>query len=168
MPAPLDKLTTQVGFIGLGLMGSRLARRLDSSGWRVRAWNRTPKPAEELNKWEIAIAPTIANLVADSDVILSSLANDEAVRSVYLDEGGVFSTARPGTTILEMSTISPELSRRLHQEARAKRRQASSMLPSQGRRQRWMPERSHYLRAVTKIPSSNVSLSSSRLPGSGS
>jgi 3-hydroxyisobutyrate dehydrogenase len=122
MPAPiLDKLNAQVGFIGLGLMGSRLARRLDSSGWKIRAWNRSPKPADELNKRSIAIAPSIAALVAESDVILSSLANDAAVRSVYLDEGGVVSIARPGTIILEMSTISPELSRRLHQEARAKR-----------------------------------------------
>jgi 3-hydroxyisobutyrate dehydrogenase-like beta-hydroxyacid dehydrogenase len=73
-----------------------------------------------LDKWGIAIAPSIAELAADSDVILSSLANDAAVRSVYLDEGGVISTSRPETIILEMSTISPELSRRLHQEARAK------------------------------------------------
>jgi len=116
----LDKLTAQVGFIGLGLMGSRLTRRLDSFGWRVRAWNRTPKHADELNKWGIAIAPSIADLTAESDVILSSLANDAAVLSVYLDTDGVFSTATPGTIILEMSTISPELSRRLHQEARTR------------------------------------------------
>jgi 3-hydroxyisobutyrate dehydrogenase-like beta-hydroxyacid dehydrogenase len=45
------------------------------------------------------------------------LADDVAVHSVYFDSGGVFSTAMPGTTILEMSTISPELSRRLHLEA---------------------------------------------------
>jgi 3-hydroxyisobutyrate dehydrogenase len=117
--ATLDKPNTRVGFIGLGLMGSRLTRRLDSFGWHVRAWNRSPKPAEEINKWGITVAPSIANLVANSDVILSSLANDEAVRSVYLDEGGVFSAAEPGTVILEMSTISPEISRDLHQKARA-------------------------------------------------
>src|ERR1700689_4130172 len=105
MPAPiLDKLNAQVGFIGLGLMGSRLTRRLDSSGWKIRAWNRSPKSADELNKRSIVIAPSIAALVAESDVILSSLANDAAVRSVYLDEGGVVSIARPGTIILEMST----------------------------------------------------------------
>jgi len=113
----LDKLTAQVGFIGLGLMGSRLARRLDSFGWHVRAWNRTPKPADELNEWGVGIAPSIADLVAGADVVLSSLANDAAVRSVYLDENGVFSAAKPGTVILEMSTISPVLSRELHQEA---------------------------------------------------
>jgi 3-hydroxyisobutyrate dehydrogenase/glyoxylate/succinic semialdehyde reductase len=116
----LDKLTAQVGFIGLGLMGSRLARRLDSFGWHVRAWNRTPKPADELNEWGVGIAPSIAELVAGADVVLSSLANDAAVRSVYLDENGVFSAAKPGTVILEMSTISPVLSRELHQEARTR------------------------------------------------
>ena len=116
----LNKLSTRIGFIGLGLMGSRLTRRLNSVGWNIRAWNRSPQPAEELRKLEIAIAPSVADLVADSDVILSSLANDEAVRSVYFDKGGVFATAKPGAVILEMSTISPELSRSLHKEARAK------------------------------------------------
>jgi 3-hydroxyisobutyrate dehydrogenase-like beta-hydroxyacid dehydrogenase len=113
----LNNLTAKVGFIGLGLMGIRLARRLDSFGWRVRAWNRSPEPAEQLSKWGLPIAPSIADLVSDTDVILSSLANDEAVRSVYFDNGGVFSVAEPGTVILEMSTISPGLSRQLHQEA---------------------------------------------------
>ncbi|MGA2851783.1 MAG: NAD(P)-dependent oxidoreductase [Terracidiphilus sp.] len=113
----LNNLTATVGFIGLGLMGSRLARRLDSFGWRVRAWNRSPEPAEQLSKWGLAIAPSIADLVTGSDVILSSLANDDAVRSVYFDKSGVFSVAKPGTIILEMSTISPGLSRQLHQEA---------------------------------------------------
>jgi len=116
----LSKLTTQVGFIGLGLMGSRLARRLHSSGWHLQAWNRSPHPANELKEVGIAIAPSIADLVAGCDVILSSLANDDAVRSVYLDKGGVLSDAKPGTVILEMSTISPELSRSLHREAHSR------------------------------------------------
>jgi 3-hydroxyisobutyrate dehydrogenase len=118
--AKLNRLTAQLGFIGLGLMGSRLARRLHSIGWNIRAWNRSPEPAAEIGKEGIAIAPSIAGLVADSDVILSSLANDAAVRSVYFDKGGVFSAAEPGTIILEMSTISPELSRHLHREARTR------------------------------------------------
>jgi len=121
MPAnELNRLTAQVGFIGLGLMGSRLARRLHAAGWNIRAWNRSPNPAAEIRKEGVAIAPSIADLVADSNVILSSLANDAAVRSVYLDKGRVFSVAKPGTIILEMSTISPELSRNLHQEARTR------------------------------------------------
>jgi 3-hydroxyisobutyrate dehydrogenase-like beta-hydroxyacid dehydrogenase len=122
MPAiKLDQLAAKVGFIGLGLMGSRLARRLHRAGWNVRAWNRSPQPAAEISKEGIASAPSVSELVTDSDVILSSLANDAAVRSVYFDNGGVFSAAKPGTVILEMSTISPELSRNLHQEARTRR-----------------------------------------------
>ncbi len=121
MPAnKLDRLTAQLGFIGLGLMGSRLARRLHAAGWNVRGWNRSPNPAAEIRKEGVAIAPSIADLLADSNVILSALTNDAAVRSVYLDKGRVFSVAKPGTIILEMSTISPELSRNLHQEARTR------------------------------------------------
>jgi 3-hydroxyisobutyrate dehydrogenase-like beta-hydroxyacid dehydrogenase len=115
--AKFSKLKTEIGFIGLGLMGSRLTRRLHSTGWNIQAWNRSPKPENDLSKEGIAIAESRASLVAESDVILSSLANDAAVRSVYLDKDGVFSTAEPGTVILEMSTISPELSRLLHREA---------------------------------------------------
>jgi 3-hydroxyisobutyrate dehydrogenase-like beta-hydroxyacid dehydrogenase len=121
MPATkLNQHTAKVGFIGLGLMGSRLARRLHTAGWNIRAWNRSPQPAAEISKEGITIAPSVAALATDSDVILSSLSNDTAVRSVYLDKGGVFSAAEPGTVILEMSTISPELSRSLHREARTK------------------------------------------------
>jgi len=116
----LNQLAAKVGFIGLGLMGSRLARRLHAAGWNMQAWNRSPHPAAEIKKQGIAIAPSVAKLVTDSNVILSSLANDAAFRSVYLDKGGVFSAAKPGTVILEMSTISPELSRELHQEAHTK------------------------------------------------
>jgi 3-hydroxyisobutyrate dehydrogenase-like beta-hydroxyacid dehydrogenase len=116
----LNKRKTQVGFIGLGLMGGRLTGRLHVTGWNIRAWNRSPQPAVEVKKKGIPIAPSIASLVAGSDVILSSLANDAAVRSVYFDKGGVFSTAEPGTVILEMSTISPELSRSMHKEASAR------------------------------------------------
>ena len=113
----INKRTARIGFIGLGLMGSRLTRRLHSSGWKVQAWNRSPDPARSLGRDGVVISSSIVKLVSDSDVILSSLANDEAVHSVYFDNSGVFSSAKPGTIILEMSTISPELSRLLHQEA---------------------------------------------------
>ena len=121
MPAILEniinKRTARIGFIGLGLMGSRLTRRLHSSGWSVQAWNRSPDPTKSLARDGVVISSSIANLVADSDVILSSLADDKAVQSVFFDSRGVFSSAKPGTIILEMSTISPKLSRLLHQEA---------------------------------------------------
>jgi 3-hydroxyisobutyrate dehydrogenase len=116
----LDKSTAQLGFIGLGLMGSRLTRRLHSTAWNVQAWNRSTGPADLLRRDGIVIAKSLAELVTHSDVVLSSLANDEAVYSVYFTPDGVFSAAKRGTIILEMSTISPELSRLLHQQASAR------------------------------------------------
>jgi 3-hydroxyisobutyrate dehydrogenase-like beta-hydroxyacid dehydrogenase len=117
MPADvLKKDKVKLGFIGLGIMGSRLTRRLHAAGWKIRAWNRSPEPTRELSQVGIPIAASIVDLVTDSDVILSSLANDAAVQSVYSDTGGVFSSAKPGTIILEMSTISPQLSHLLHRE----------------------------------------------------
>jgi 3-hydroxyisobutyrate dehydrogenase-like beta-hydroxyacid dehydrogenase len=113
----LDKRTVQIGFIGLGLMGSRLTRRLHLTGWNVQAWNRSPGPRGVLRREGVVIAGSVAKLVVDSDVVLSSLANDQAVYSVYFAKGGVFSAAKRGTIILEMSTISPELSRLLHRQA---------------------------------------------------
>ena len=113
----LDKSKVQLGFIGLGLMGSGLTRRLHSTGWNVHAWNRNPGPADVLRRDGVVIAASVAELVVGSDVVLSSLANDEAVYSVYFAKDGVFSAAKRGTIILEMSTISPELSRLLHQQA---------------------------------------------------
>ena len=64
----LDKRAVQIGFIGLGLMGSRLARRLHSAGWNVQAWNRSPGPADSLRKKGAVIAPSLAELVNGSDV----------------------------------------------------------------------------------------------------
>jgi 3-hydroxyisobutyrate dehydrogenase-like beta-hydroxyacid dehydrogenase len=115
----IGKQTARVGFIGLGLMGSRLTERLHAQGWKIQGWNRSPEPARAVALKGIPVAESIAGLLAESDVVLSSLANDAAVESVYCDAGGIFSLARPGTILLEMSTISPHLSQRLHQKASA-------------------------------------------------
>ena len=119
MPATnvLIKDNARLGFIGLGIMGSRLTRRLHAAGWTIQAWNRNPEPTRDLQQAGVPIAESIIELVGGSDVVLSCLANDAAVHAVYFDAAGVFSTAKPGTIILEMSTISPPLSQLLHREA---------------------------------------------------
>jgi 3-hydroxyisobutyrate dehydrogenase-like beta-hydroxyacid dehydrogenase len=107
----------KLGFVGLGLMGSRLARRLHKSGWDITVWNRSPEPSKLLEQDKINSAESLEELVVRSNVILSSLSNDAAVQSVYLDKGGIFSSVSAGTIVLEMSTISPDLSRLLHKKA---------------------------------------------------
>jgi hypothetical protein len=90
--------------------------RFSSCRWQFQGRSIRQLTVAYKRVWE-TVLPSFAHRAAESDVILSSLKNDAAVGSVYL-EGGVFSKATPGTIILEMSTISPERSRRIYQEAR--------------------------------------------------
>lgn len=113
----LRKENTKLGFIGLGMMGSRFLRRLNAEGWNVRGWNRSQSVTIPLSDYGYRIEPTIGSLVQESEVLLSSLADDSAVEAVYMGGDGLFAHVRPETIILEMSTISPQLSAILHQEA---------------------------------------------------
>ena len=117
MNSILRKENTKLGFIGLGLMGSRFLRRLNAEGWDVRGWNRSRTTTLALREFGVQIEEALPNLIRSSDVLLSSLADDNAVRAIYLGEDGVFAHVQPQTVILEMSTISPDLSALLHSEA---------------------------------------------------
>jgi 3-hydroxyisobutyrate dehydrogenase-like beta-hydroxyacid dehydrogenase len=104
----------KVGFIGLGNMGSRIAQRLLDHGYRLEVYDRNSAKAEGIAAKGAVVAKNILELAHTADVVLSCLTNDEAVRSVFLEPAGVLAGARPETTVLEMSTISPETSRELH------------------------------------------------------
>ena len=104
----------KLGFIGPGNMGSRVARRLLDHGYQVSVYDRDPAKAEAIAAQGGVVAKNILELARTSDALLSCLTNDEAVRSVYTGPDGVVAGARPGTVVLEMSTISPESSRELH------------------------------------------------------
>jgi 3-hydroxyisobutyrate dehydrogenase-like beta-hydroxyacid dehydrogenase len=105
---------TKLGLIGLGNMGSRIAQRLVDHGYHISVYDRNVVKAQTTAAQGGVIAKSIQELVSTVDVVLSCLTNDEAVRSVYAGTAGVFSAARPGTVVLEMSTISPDTSRELH------------------------------------------------------
>jgi 3-hydroxyisobutyrate dehydrogenase len=104
----------KLGFIGLGNMGTRIARRLLDHGYHVSVYDRDVSKANALTAQGGVVAKSVLELAGSADVILSCLTNDEVVRSVYTGPEGVFAGARPGTVVLEMSTISPEGSRELH------------------------------------------------------
>jgi 3-hydroxyisobutyrate dehydrogenase-like beta-hydroxyacid dehydrogenase len=104
----------KLGFIGLGNMGSRIAQRLLDHGYPLVAYDRDIAKAEAVAAKRGVAAKNIPELARSADVILSCLSNDEAVQSVYAGPAGVLAQARPGTIVLEMSTISPESSRELH------------------------------------------------------
>ena len=103
-----------LGFIGLGNMGSRIAQRLLANGYQVFVYDRNIAKADAIAARGGIVAKNILELAGSADVILSCLTNDDAVQSVFAGPAGLFAEARPGTIVLEMSTISPESSRELH------------------------------------------------------
>jgi len=109
--APVD---SKLGFIGIGSMGRPIAQHLLKSGYNLTAYNRDRSKAEALVGYGAVVANSIAELASNTDVILSCLANDDAVRSVYTGPEGVFANVRPGTVVIEMSTVNPETSRELY------------------------------------------------------
>src|SRR5271169_2478145 len=113
----MKRLTTdevKLGFVGLGNMGSRIAKRLLDHGYQLHVYDRDVAKAQALAAQGGNVAQNIFELARTADVLLSCLTNDEAVQSVYTGTEGVFAGGRPGTVVLEMSTISPETSRELH------------------------------------------------------
>jgi 3-hydroxyisobutyrate dehydrogenase-like beta-hydroxyacid dehydrogenase len=103
----------KLGFIGLGNMGKRIAQRLRDHGYQLFVYDMNIAKAEAIAAQGGVVAKNILELAGTADVLLSCLTNDEAVQSVYTGPEGVFAGARSGTVVLEMSTISPEGSRKL-------------------------------------------------------
>jgi 2-hydroxy-3-oxopropionate reductase len=110
--------TGTVGFIGLGIMGSRMAANLVEAGAEVVAWNRSPGPAGELGRDGARIAQDPAEVARSSAVVITMLSDDSAVEEV-LEGRGVIANAAPGTLIIDMSTISPKAAQGLAEKCAA-------------------------------------------------
>ena len=99
-----------LGLVGLGNMGTAMAERLLEAGYQLFVNNRTPEKAEALAALGAYVATTPEELVEQVDVVLTSLANDAAFENVA---GRVVAAARPGTVLVDMSTVSPDASARV-------------------------------------------------------
>ena len=111
---PITPDDCKLGFIGIGSMGRPIAQRLLQSGYKLMAYNRDRRKVEALVGDGATVANKISQLAFHADVILSCLATDDAVRSIYMGPEGVFANVRPGSVIVEMSTVRPETSRELY------------------------------------------------------
>jgi 3-hydroxyisobutyrate dehydrogenase-like beta-hydroxyacid dehydrogenase len=103
----------EIGFIGLGSMGSGMARNLLQSGHSVAVYNRTPEKAATLVGEEAIPAPTPADACRGRALVITMLANDQAVEDVVFGDSGIVNALAPGATHASCSTISTALARRL-------------------------------------------------------
>lgn len=108
-----------LGFVGLGSMGSRIAARLLAAGNEVHGWNRTPGKTAELVANGLVEKSSAADVARAADVIFSMVTDTAAVQEVISGSGGLLEGLRPGSVIVEMSTIDPAASASLASEVAA-------------------------------------------------
>jgi 3-hydroxyisobutyrate dehydrogenase/2-hydroxy-3-oxopropionate reductase len=102
-----------VAVVGLGAMGSRIARRLLEGGHDLVVWNRTAEKAAPLVEAGAVAAATPAEAAARAEVVLTMVADPAALRDVTEGADGVAARVGEGTTVVEMSTVGPDAVRRL-------------------------------------------------------
>ncbi len=112
----------QVGFIGLGIMGQPMARNLLRAGFTLVVATRTPGKAaafaaENAALGRVQAAETPAQVAAACDLIITMVTDTPDVVAVAYGDDGIFSAAKPGTIIIDMSTISPSVTRDLATKA---------------------------------------------------
>jgi 2-hydroxy-3-oxopropionate reductase len=104
---------TTIGFIGLGIMGSPMAVHLAEAGFTVSGYNRTPEKAEPLVAAGGRATTSIAEAVRDADVVAVMVPDSPDVRDVLAGDDGVFANAKPGTLVIDFSSIRPDVAAEL-------------------------------------------------------
>ena len=103
-------MTRQIAFLGTGLMGAPMARRLYGAGFNVTVWNRDPTKAARLAEHGATLAKTAVEAVAGAEIIFTMLSDGAAVGAV-LFESGVAAALRPGAVVIDTSSIAPPVAR---------------------------------------------------------
>jgi len=107
-------VSERVAFLGLGIMGSRMAANLVRSGYELTVWNRTEaKAADFCRQHRAQLAATPAQAAADSGIVVTMVVDGAQVEHVLLGEEGVAASGRPGTLCVDCSTIGPSATREI-------------------------------------------------------
>jgi 3-hydroxyisobutyrate dehydrogenase len=106
----------KIGFIGLGTMGLPMATNLINKGFEVTVYNRTTSKCQSLIDQGATIALTPREATVGQDVIITMVSNDDSIRSIYYGEDGILQSLHSSNTVIDSSTISPELVKQLATE----------------------------------------------------
>jgi L-serine 3-dehydrogenase (NAD+) len=110
---------TQIAFIGLGPMGLPMARNLLKAGFVLKVFDLVAAAMDELAAEGALPAASAVEATQDALVVISMLPASRHVEGLYLGDDGLLTALKPGTLVLECSTIAPESARRVHQAASA-------------------------------------------------
>ena len=106
-------MTERIGFIGLGIMGQGMARNILRAGFPLTVWNRTATRMDELVQAGAAASTSPADCAAHSDIIITCVSDTPDVEQVIMGENGVSHAAASGSLVIDMSTISPQVTQQI-------------------------------------------------------
>ncbi|MEU5734449.1 2-hydroxy-3-oxopropionate reductase [Streptomyces antimycoticus] len=116
----LSTTPRKIAFIGLGIMGSPMAANLVKAGHTVTGYNRSQPAIDKLVAAGGKGAGSVAEAVADAEVVITMVPADPQVEEVVLGEGGVLENVKPGTLVIDMSSITPQTSVKVATAAKEK------------------------------------------------
>jgi 3-hydroxyisobutyrate dehydrogenase-like beta-hydroxyacid dehydrogenase len=108
----------ELGFVGLGVMGGGVARRLLAAGHELHGWNRTPEKAAALVSEGLVIEESPRAVAERADVVFTMVTNVPALRAVAEGEEGILAGLGPGKVWVDMTTAAPAVSRELAEQVR--------------------------------------------------
>ena len=109
--------STSVGVVGLGIMGLPMARNLLRAGFSVAVTNRTPSRAEPLRAEGATVCPTPREVAQRSDIVVTMVTSSPDVEAVTFGPAGIADGAHDGLLAIDMSTISPDVTRDIARRA---------------------------------------------------
>lgn len=103
----------RIGFIGLGIMGKPMCANLLQAGYSLTVWNRSQPSIDTVVGYGAAAGSSPADVAAKSDVIITIVTDSPDVEQVVLGANGVIEGARPGSVVIDMTTMSPSVTREI-------------------------------------------------------
>jgi len=116
----LSKDNVILGFIGTGVMGKSMAGNLLKAGYRILVYNRTKSKAQDLINQGAVWKDTVLEVASEANVIITMVGYPKDVEEVYVEPEGIIKNAKKGTYIIDMTTSSPMLAKKIYNEAKTR------------------------------------------------
>lgn len=106
-------MAERIGLIGLGIMGKPIGKNLLKAGFPLTVWNRSAGRDAELRELGATVAGSPRAVAENSDIIITMVSDSPDVQAVVLGENGIIHGVKPGSVLVDMSTISPQVTREI-------------------------------------------------------
>ena len=110
----------KIGFVGLGIMGKSMTRNLMKAGYELHIYARTKAKVEDVISEGAVFHDSVGACAAEVDAMISIVGYPADVEEVYFGENGILDSAKPGTYVIDMTTSSPKLAKKIYDAAKKK------------------------------------------------